>query len=172
MALEQWEIDLRNQLAGIPTRANAPAPEPITRVVVKTKAVVPKWLLVVFIGVMVLGTLYNYQLRTGKQIFAWPKVSWQPAFVQEIHDLSAKTDMLRQDLNSLADKTNAIEKRTKLNNDRVAMLGALHNEQEISRIRGDGTTILFNQDWTINKMPKYLKLEPDDRQFLQERVKP
>ena len=127
MALEQWEINLRNQLADIlptPPRVAAdpvpPTTAPAPKVVVRTKAV-PKWFLVGLILLMSVGTWYTYQLKMGR-MFHLPK----PGFMQSIDDLTVETAALRKDVTDLTAKTQS-------NSDRIGLLGAL---QEIGKLIG------------------------------------
>lgn len=65
------------------------------------------------------------------------------------------------------DKTN---KRLTWCVNHMTLLAILANEnmEIISKGHDRSQLIFLNKDWTINKMPKYIKLDQDDKEFLQQ----
>lgn len=53
--------------------------------------------------------------------------------------------------------------------DRVRLLGMINNENfSVLKYEGqNGNFIFFDENWKINRMPKYLKLNENEREFLE-----
>lgn len=66
-----------------------------------------------------------------------------------------------------------IDKKLTWINKRVTLLGVLANENLMILGKGyDKSKLIFlNVDWSIDKMPEHVKLEPSDKEFLQQFLK-
>lgn len=190
-AQEQWEIDLRNQLLDGPelqkekmrkerVRASlTPDPEPLRTALKKE----PESLLgyYVIIVLLIIMSLFIYNQKCGGDIASWfanriqfadekktPPVNVPPANKSnDIVQLKLDMEKMKQDIEIMSSKL-------KWNSDRIALMGVLMNENFV--IMGNNydrsDLIFFNADWTINKMPRYLQIQENDRKYLQKFVKP
>lgn len=61
--------------------------------------------------------------------------------------------------------------RTKSNRERITLLGILYNNNTAAARAGRKDFIFLNEDWTIDRMPTYLALDAEDREFLSKYVK-
>lgn len=82
-------------------------------------------------------------------------------------------DPVPDKVSELQAKIDKLNKRVKLGEDRIDLLGTLHNECWTieSRNIDRGQLIFINRDWTINGMPKYLLMTPEDKAKLEKLVK-
>lgn len=64
--------------------------------------------------------------------------------------------------------------KVKWNSDRIALIGAVLNENYLILRNGYPTShmIFFNHDWTIDRYPQYLQISEEDREFLKKYVRP
>lgn len=61
--------------------------------------------------------------------------------------------------------------RTKVNRERLTLLGILYNNNIAAMRAGTKDYIFINSDWTINRYPNHLNLDTEDRAFLSKFVK-
>jgi hypothetical protein len=139
-------------------------------------------LLIVTISLLGL-LLLAVNTKTNQSLFTWP--SWslpslnsspkieprrEPIVEPEPPvDHSPTISQLVQDVEDLQVKNKTIEERLTVQGRRTAFLGMLHNNNFVVLKNGyDRNDLVFlNRDWTIDQMPKYLNLTPEDTAYLQ-----
>lgn len=72
----------------------------------------------------------------------------------------------------LSDKLAQLEAKNGVVESHVFMMGVMHNDNFAAVSRGDKEFIYINNDWTINQLPRYVKLTAADREALQKMVRP
>lgn len=195
MPLEQWEIELRNQLAGVPesedpepqpTEETPEAAEPSAETTTGTEARAESSgstatfivTLVFLLGV----TLFVYDDKTGgslrKQAASWfkrseaktdePKEKEKPK-AEASSDVAREIEKLRNEQNQ---KIEALTQKLNTTNDKVKAVGLLLNENfNILGQKIKDSFIFLNRDWTLDRAPKYLELHPDDLEYLKRYVR-
>jgi len=184
--LEQWEIDLRNQLLeGSESQKEWGASEPLRTRLKKKK---PKNFLgyYVIIVILIAMGLFVYNQKSDGALTSWfvnriqfaeseNKVPTRPDFTpmppannsSDIAQLKLDMAKMKQDMETMSGKL-------KWDSDRITLMGTLLNENFV--IMGNNydrsDLIFFNADWTIDKMPRYLQIQEKDREYLQKFVKP
>ena len=181
-AIEQWEADLKRKLAAIvvPKREqweedllkeieemDEEFPPPVKQIN-KTTTMFIVWLII--LGFLV---IFAYDRKTNA-ISQWfdrstPVAEEKPRPNSELAELRG---IVRR---NQADTTAALEKiqtKTKLNSERIILLGMLSNENAmIYRQNYDKNDLIFlNRNWTLDQMPKHLQMTPEDREYLKKFV--
>lgn len=151
---EQWEIDLRKQLGGVPSKEvqSTPIPEKLDRTMIYL------FLILVFLVV-------------GVYAFANKEVVWQylnpPC---ENKPISQELEV-RSQIERLRIEQDKINKRLAWSNERLVLLATVQQENFAALKNGDNNFIYFKGDWTINQMPRFLELTPEDKEFLKKYLK-
>jgi hypothetical protein len=75
---------------------------------------------------------------------------------------------LRQKVDTLATLTEKIWEKVKVNSDRISLTGTLlNNNFSVNRNKLPTSKYIYiNKNWTINKMPDQLRLDEQDKEFL------
>jgi hypothetical protein len=196
MKLEPWEIELQNQLGSnlapeVPKTIPVPVePEVVsepTPVVEETKGP-GTWAFLILFTVLALSSLYIYDGKTGGKMKSWatsrfhtvpqeqkPKEN-KPVEQPKVEFEDAEVAKLRTELYKLKNENKAQYDAVmgKLNavGNKVVLMGLLLNEN-FNIIRQSANyedMVFFNKDWTLNKMPKYIDLSDDDREYLRKYV--
>lgn len=186
MALEKWEIDLRKQLEGVPPSKNRKEPweENLER---EIKDVPPKkssGLSYAIIILFLLGSvLFVYDMKTGGITNWFKKSNQSPTVVEpgvvappvpnktedpQIKALRAELDRMKAENKQQFD---SLDRRVKWNGDRITLLATVQQENFLTIRNGGNNFIYFNADWTIDRMPQYLELTPEDKDFLNKYLK-
>lgn len=192
MAIEQWEIDLRNQLLegsevqkewekkDSPSRKKKKVQTVPMSIILKKEENLSGYYIVIFL-LMAMG-LFVYNQKSGGSLVNW--VANRIKFTESERNLppvnvsppanNADIARLKLDVEEMKKDMETINSKSKWNSDRISLIGMLVNENFV--ILGNGYNrsdlILFNYDWTINKMPKYLQIQGKDKEYLQKFVKP
>jgi len=198
MKLEPWEIDLQNQLndksTQIPVVPEPVVPEPVVveePVTLETEQKGPgSWAFLILFLVLSLASLHIYDDKTGGNIKKWafsffhnseakaektekPKVQeTKPNFNEDAEVAQLRSEVAK--IKSL-NKAQYDEIMGKLNtvSNKVVLMGLLLNENFniIGQNINYGDLIYFNRDWTLDKMPKYIELSDEDRDYLRKFIK-
>lgn len=179
--LEQWEIELRNQL-GTPNKQSTnwedqlinDLPKEITP---KQKKKKTNLTLIMLIAIIFLGiaTLFVFNHKT-KFI---ENLTKQNTIKKEVEP-NTETVELQQKIEELEEKQKELEKKLASQSDKISstcnkitLLGVLFNENAVilkdNRDKQDLMTI--DRGWQIKSMPKHLKLEESDTNFLKKQLK-
>lgn len=200
--LEQWEIDLRNQLLegsqsereweerlrnelqNVPSRKKRKinVESKVNSLVEnKKKDAFFGYYLVIF--VLILMTLFIYNQKSGGTISKWfenriqiasPDRSPQNPTLPSMPPDKPIVTQLQADVAKLKQNMDVLSGKVKWNSDRISLMGMVLNENFV--IMGNNYNrshlVFFNSDWTIDKMPKYLEIQDKDKEYLQKFVKP
>ncbi len=95
----------------------------------------------------------------------YPQQQYQPTTEQKVDALKIQYDKLDAAAHKIWD-------RTKWNTDRLTLLATVNNHNMVVIQHGypRSELILLNPDWTINKMPDRIQLDPADKEFLKQFV--
>ncbi len=184
MALEQWEVDLRKQLENTPkVKAREDwenqLDQEIKNIPSDNKQPVLGY---AFIIVFLLGAvLFAYDMKTGSisnWFNNWSK-SKPTALIESTPTPPKVDDSQYRTMRSEFDRLKAdnqkqfadLEKRVKWNGDRITLLATVQQENFLTIRNGTNNFIYFNADWTIDRMPQYLELTPEDKSFLEKYLK-
>ena len=175
MRVENWEKDLKKEFSA--------SKNPVQ----KSKKDSSSAVLLIFLAVLMAAAflIVGNQKNNGKwaewaksQIpFINKKVVTEkvvpPKENNEISEMRSEIMRLRSDLQQIKSEQDEswakAWNRMNQNHDRIVLLGTLHNENWVIMKNGynRGHIIFFNQDWTIGKMPQYIRVTPEDREFLE-----
>lgn len=198
MKLEPWEIELQNQL-GTAVVPELPEIKPVPvepEVVSEPTSVVEEnkgpgtWAFLILFTVLGLSSLYIYDDKTGGKMKSWvasrfhtvpqeqkPPKENKPTEQPKLEIGDAEVAKLRTELEKLKteNKTQYDAVIGKLNTvgNKVVLMGLLLNEN-FNIIRQSANyedMVFFNKDWTLDKMPKYIDLSDDDREYLRKYIK-
>jgi len=146
------------------------------------------WAFLILFTVLALSSLYIYDGKTGGKMKSWvasrfhtvpqeqnlkenkaveqPKLEFEDA---EVAKLRTELYKLKNENKSQYD---AVMGKLNLVGNKVVLIGLLLNEN-FNIIRQSANyedMVFFNRDWTLNKMPKYIDLSDDDREYLRKYV--
>jgi hypothetical protein len=176
-ALEQWEIDLRNQLSEDSQKESFIKNE-------QSKQKEENFLTHYFvISILLFAIFFVYSQKSNGFISNWfssvieSDKSENPFenFPNSISsDNSSDIHQIRLDIEKLRQDFDAMNNKLKWNSDRINLMGMLLNENFVIVSNGydRSNLIFFNSDWTINKMPQYLDIQEKDKEYLQKFIKP
>jgi hypothetical protein len=198
MALEDWENELRKQFEeteeksasdkyvdSVPQQKNkievpSPVPAPVIVPVTENKdsSTFVFFVLLVIIG---LATILVYDNKTGNHFKNWIFSSFQTkqsvsvvkeeTFDPELVKLKSDIDKFKLENKSSLDAINA---KLNVNSSKIGLMGLLLNENFSMIMKGADASdfIFFNRDWTLDRMPKYIELTEDDKEYLKKFVRP
>lgn len=198
MALEDWENELRKQFEeteeksasdkyvdSVPQQKNkievpSPVPAPVIVPVIENKdsSTFVFFVLLVIIG---LATILVYDNKTGNHFKNWIFSSFQnkqsvsvvkeETFDPELVKLKSDIDKFKLENKSSLDAINA---KLNVNSSKIGLMGLLLNENFSMIMKGADASdfIFFNRDWTLDRMPKYIELTEDDKEYLKKFVRP
>lgn len=193
-ALEQWEIDLRNQLGDMVNTkqknktSQGPSLEKVVRDrlnggTVNTNKFKPKKnsnnslliFVLIFLGLALTGA---WAWKNGKLDFL-SSTTKQPIPNVPLNDKTtvvknydAEIAALKVDMEKMKANQKAMGDKVKWNSDRLNLMGLVINENcEVVR-NGSTSFIYFNRDWTLSKEPQYIQLSDEDKEYLKKFVTP
>lgn len=180
--LEQWEINLRRQLEGKvnSTKQNwedklVKEIQPMSNTTEKAKDN-NNIVLMVLLIILGVSMLFAYDAKSGGKVKSW-FASESSVQSSDSSKFDAEIALLRSEIQKVATDNNAkldnLTTKVQWSNDRLTLMGLLLNENfMIVRNNYDkGKLIFFNRDWTLDKMPHYVQLSDDDKEYLKKFVK-
>jgi hypothetical protein len=194
MALEDWENELRKQFEETEEKSASEkyvdsVPQQKNKIEVPSPVIVPVtenkdsstfvfFVLLVIIG---LATILVYDNKTGNHFKNWIFSSFQTKqsvsvvkeeiFDPELVKLKSDIDKFKLENKSSLDAINA---KLNVNSSKIGLMGLLLNENFSMIMKGADASdfIFFNRDWTLDRMPKYIELTEDDKEYLKKFVRP
>ena len=66
----------------------------------------------------------------------------------------------------------AIQAKLNTNSTKIGLMGLLLNENFTMIMRGADASdfVFFNRDWTLDRLPKYIELTEDDKEYLKKYI--
>jgi hypothetical protein len=161
MDLEQWEIDLRNQLDKVKT-------EKAQKIKSNTNQADNIFLLVVFV-VLSVFCLAAYLLKTD--YFK----DYLKGFIGQVNQVEEKIQeefKKEKPLDSSKTDFDKLSAKIKRHDEQISALGMMINENfVIIRDNYNKSDLIFlNRDWKLNKTPSHIQLEEEDKEFLKKYV--
>ncbi len=153
--MEQWEIDLNNQLSDSKQQI----------IIVKPKKSSSSLLIFIFF-IMIF-------LFCG--VFAYKKIHGFKNWIGE-HFKIEKIKEITQDENmseKIWKKIEIIEDELKKNSKKVNLLGISHNENfsQMNKNNPSANYMLLNHDWSLNRKPENIEINDDDKKFIDDSTK-
>lgn len=163
--MEQWEINLRNELAG---KKEKP-------VVYSQNLSMPNSnhnILIVALIVLGLAVLFTFNYKTGviTNFFNGEKIEKIEETNQSEEEKSLETPS--SDLQDIKLELEKISSKVKFNNDRIVLMGLLLNEN-FSILRGDkdkSDLVFFDRKWKLKTWPKNISLTDEDKEWLKKYI--
>jgi hypothetical protein len=165
--VEQWEIDLRQQLEGkINYKEEKEKME--TKVNIENlskKEYMNTFVMLFLLILLAFATVFIYNSKKIKEDNVGIKYPTKTNYDIQIASLRSDIEKVASDVVSSSNKLNG---KIQANNDRLSVMGMLVTENFlIVRNNHDkNDLVFFNRDWTLDKMPKYLRLSDDDKEYL------
>lgn len=190
MALEQWEKDLRRQLAGVKQQREAWEDDlihEIEDVFPRKKSI--KNNTTPFVGCLIMlgiltafaydqktGAITQYWRSTHQNIAVVPPLPTTPgkSYDKDIAEIKASLHEGAEHFIAQNEAIAKLQEKVKFNSQRITLTGMVLNENfMIVRNNYDKNhLIFFNRDWTLDQMPHYLQLSDADKEYLKKFVKP
>jgi hypothetical protein len=195
MPLEQWEIDLQNQLSGV---KGAPAPKPSQpkkdeqppNPQEKKQESNTATFFVTLIFLLVV-TLFVYDDKTGGRLRSYipnifssaadkPKKRPEPRREDpKVEEPKKKDDSQASNQSDLEkmraenkQQFEAVNNRLNKASETVRLLALLLNENFAIISQGLPDTLMFlNRDWTVDRLPRHLDLSPEEKEALNKQLK-
>ncbi len=192
MKLEAWEIELKKQFETNDV-------EPIENVVQEPKSenVVQEPEIIstpvnsnqdnstlFFLAILIIlgiSILFVYDYKTGGNIKKWMTSAFVSKHTEKIdkEEISedAEVAKLRTDLEKYKSENknniDALSAKLDTNSNKIGLMGLLLNENFSMIMKGEKSNdfIFFNRDWTLDRMPRYIDLTEDDKEYLKKYVK-
>lgn len=169
LLVEPWEVELRKTLKGLnkPVVVNQ-----IPKNIIKSnkKENMEFYFLFSFVIAFMLGLFLMYKnldsiVKIKDYIFA-PSISKNEPYEKDNSNLETA-------INNLNEKTDKIGESLEVIKNRILLLGALHNENwsilKNNKLKSD--LIFFNRDWSIDKMPKHITIDEEEKKYLEKNLK-
>jgi len=197
MELEDWEKELRNEYGSpevkaepTPSAQSTPVPvqEPkVEEPKVEIKPVDDKskdsgtWLFLVLFLILGITIVWIYDDKTGGKIKSsimstfHSKENVQPEEKELISD--AEVGKLKNELEKFRSENktaiDAIQAKLNSNSSKIGLMGLLINENFTMIMNGKDASdfIFFNRDWTLDRMPKYIEMTEDDKEYLKKFIR-
>lgn len=187
MALEQWEIELQNQLHDSVEKLKSPEvhqevqenePE-IPKNTIKesqdTGSSIPFMILLMILSIVM---LYFYDNKTGGKVRDWigshfsSKNEVEKQEKQEF-DLSKYKEMYEKLSSEQRSQLDALQNKVSSLRDKVMLMGLLLNENFniLKQDENKDEMVFFNRDWTLDKLPSHIDLSDEDKEYLKKYVK-
>lgn len=179
MPLEQWEIDLRKQL----DKKKAPKPEnwekKLEKEVQTPKKKESVTLFVVILIFLGLSTLLLYDYKSGGNFWCWLKNRFQSTSTtaetphKPNDDLKSIREEIKKVESQQKDEISKINDKLKTHNNKITLLGMATNENFLIMYNNASREnfIFLGRDWTIDRMPQYLELSEEDKQYLRQFIR-
>jgi len=170
--MEQWEIDLRNQISGASKKNKNKNTnvfkEEIQDFLPKAKNKKRDTSLMLSLLIILgLSSIFVYEYKTDPRISYWV----QSVFAKEKEELESLIPSLEfKDSNELKEKVEKLENQSISLQTKVNLLGILFNENVAILRNNYGELIFFNKDWTIHGMPSHIILTDEEVQYLKNYV--
>ena len=168
MALEQWEIDLRNQLNGVQGTVSLETPQEVVveeAVVKQTNDFVLYFALGCF---LLVASLLLLDFKTNfisnlvrKENMVEIKVD-EETLAGAVSSVNAAPNLILEELDSL-------KKKVKSHGDKIFILGVVSNENStISKYNTNKKEMIsINKDWTLSRKPTHLSFTQEDMKYLE-----
>ncbi len=192
MELEDWEKELRNEygspeVKAEPTPSAQSTPVPVQEPKVEIKPVDDKskdsgtWLFLVLFLILGITIVWIYDDKTGGKIKSsimstfHSKENVQPEEKELISD--AEVGKLKNELEKFRSENktaiDAIQAKLNSNSSKIGLMGLLLNENFTMIMNGKDASdfIFFNRDWTLDRMPKYIEMTEDDKEYLKKFIR-
>jgi hypothetical protein len=176
MELEQWEKDLRKQLADVRGRSFTAAPHEAweDNMLQEIADVSPKKpiknnnFFVVCLIVLGCLTTFAYLYKTGHLNHPVKPSIKMPEKPTEIESLKTAIRNFQETLSEHEKILDEVQIRSKRNTERINLMGILFNENfAIVRAKADNNELIFlKRDWRINKLPSHISLTEEDQAYL------
>jgi hypothetical protein len=150
--MEQWEIELRKQLAQNNVQKEHGEENKNTLSLI----------VLIILGVL---TLVAYQKKSSINVKSWVQNQFNEIITKVddkgIDDLKKQNEEIKKTIVDL-------DQKTKWNNDRIFILGLMSNENNlILQNDYDKNHLLFlDKDWKIDQEPHYIQISNEDRDYL------
>lgn len=150
--MEQWEIELRKQLAQ----------NNVQKEHVEENKNTLSLIVLIILGVL---TLVAYQKKSSINVKSWVQNQFNEIITKVddkgIDDLKKQNEEIKKTIVDL-------DQKTKWNNDRIFILGLMSNENNlILQNDYDKNHLLFlDKDWKIDQEPHYIQISNEDRDYL------
>jgi hypothetical protein len=150
--MEQWEIELRKQLAQNNVQKEHGEENKNTLSLI----------VLIVLGVL---TLVAYQKKSSINVKSWVQNQFNEIITKVddkgIDDLKKQNEEIKKTIVDL-------DQKTKWNNDRIFILGLMSNENNlILQNDYDKNHLLFlDKDWKIDQEPHYIQISNEDRDYL------
>jgi hypothetical protein len=150
--MEQWEIELRKQLAQNNVQKEHGEENKNTLSLI----------VLIVLGVL---TLVAYQKKSSINVKSWVQNQFNEIITKVddkgIDDLKKQNEEIKKTIVDL-------DQKTKWNNDRIFILGLMSNENNlILQNDYDKNHLLFlDKDWKIDQEPHYIQISNEDREYL------
>lgn len=163
-AIEQWEIDLRNQLENSIGDSKPPQEEKASSVSGSSKDYLLYSSMILF---FVLSALFILDFKTD--------------FINKILHPHIKYEVKTPDLNLVVigdrvrateERISKVEERIKSQEEKIFLLGVVSNENNFIAKNGlnKKDLLLLSKDWKIKKYPKHIILSDNDKKYLEKLV--
>jgi hypothetical protein len=155
--MEQWEIDLNNQLAD--------KIQPIIIVKQTKKSVSGFLIFIVFALLVFLAGLYGYKKVSGFRLWVESHFKVEK---NKNHYEGKEVDK------SSLERIDVIEEQLKKNSRKLNLLGISHNENFsiLNKQNPNKKFILLNHDWSLDRMPENIEIPSEDKIFIDNNIKP
>jgi len=158
MTLEQWEIELRNQLSNIQESNQAKVDEVVEKEVSLDSKASNDWLLYASMFVfLILSILYMIDLKTGFIDNAFRKQE-----IKEELDVSPSASYSADELEKIKEKVQSQEKK-------LFLLGLVTNENAyiVKQNKNKKDMMFIEKNWTVDKGPTYIHVTDKDIEYLE-----
>jgi hypothetical protein len=128
-----------------------------------------------------ISILFVYDYKTGGNIKKWMTSAFVSKHIEKIDKEEITEDAevakLRTDLEKYKseNKSNidALSAKINTNANKIGLMGLLLNENFSMIMKGEKSNdfVFFNRDWTLDRMPRYIDLTEDDKEYLKKYVK-
>jgi hypothetical protein len=167
MALEQWEIDLRNQLNGVQGTVSLETPQ---EVVVEEAVVKQTSDLALYFALGCFLLVASLLLLDFKTNFISNLVRKDNMVEIKVDDeiLAGAASNSNAAPNLILEEIDSLKKRVKSHGDKIFLLGVVSNENStISKYNGNKKEMIsINKDWTLSRKPTHLSFTQEDMTYL------
>jgi hypothetical protein len=169
MALEQWEIDLRNQLNGVQGNVSLETPQEL--VVVKETVVEQTSDLALYFALgcfLLVASLLLLDFKTNFISNIVRKDNMVEIKVDDETLAGAASNINAAAPNLIFEEIESLKKKVKSHGDKIFLLGVVSNENStISKYNGNKKEMIFiNKDWTLSRKPTHLSFTQEDMMYL------
>lgn len=188
MALEEWEIELQNQLhdsteklKDYEPQKEEPIPSPIEAPKKQENHSEEKSSTMPFMALLLILTvimLYLYDNKTGGKVKEWVSSHFSSKneivkIEKEENDVAKYKEMYEKLSSEQRSQIDALQNKVASLRDKVMLMGLLLNENFniIKQNENKDEMVFFNRDWTLDKLPSHIDLSDEDKEYLKKYVK-